>query len=486
MIKKQYNSTRHILTYIGLFGSVEVLKKVADFSRNKITAYFLGPLGAGMIATFQNVMDNVNACTNIGLETAGIQQVSEIDTATTVQAAAPLVKVIRTWSITIACINVLACILVATWMEGIFFRDGLDHTAEILMLAPAVFMFPIAAGECATLKGLHKLKRVATVELISAIGSVVCTLCVYPWLGLHGIILTLNLCIAFTTATHLFFCTKILPYRIAPFCIETWRRGIPLLKFGIPYAVTAIMTAFTTTILYNIITSTDEIGFYKMGYTLILAYVSVILSSYVTDYFPRLTAVCHDSKLKNETVNKQIGVSVTVTTPLVMLFLLAMPAIVVALYTEEFMPIAEMCVLAGLFQLHRSVALPMEYVSLAHGHSWLFLCLEGIYNALIISAIYLCYEQWKLAGIGIALSAVGLANTMLLYFVIRAKYGIHIWGANVVRITLDSILVAAIILLCTIYDAPIRFGLGIPLTLLTAIYSYRTIRKDIRQDTKSK
>lgn len=483
MNNNKHTSTSHILTYIGLFGGVEVLKKLADIARGKITAYFLGPFGAGMIAIYQNVLDVVNACTNIGLETASIQRMSEIDTAGHPDAAASMALVIRTWSMAVACLNILGCMVAAMWSGPIFFSDGHSHATEILMLAPAAFLFPVTAGECAILKGLQRLKRVALVELLSAIGAVACTLGVYPWLGISGVILTMNLCIAVAAIAHLAFSTQILPYRIAPFSAETWRRGIPLLKFGIPYAVTAIMGAVTTTLLYKIITSTHEVGLYKIGYTLILSYVGMIFSSNSTDYFPRLTSVCHDDTgRKNETVNKQIRVSFTLTTPLVMLFLLAMPAIVLALYTREFLPIVNMCVLAGLFQLHRSVALPLEYVSLAHGHSWMFFILEGIYNVLVISGVYACYGQWGLNGIGMALSAAGLANTLILCMVNRMMYGIRISRSNALNILLGTALVLAIMLLCIGYEAAIRLPLGLALVLLSALYSYRTIRKDIRDE----
>lgn len=482
MKNKEYASTRHILTYIGLFSSVEVLKKLADIARGKITAYFLGPIGVGMIALYQNVLDVVNSCTNIGLETAGIQQMSEIDSSEHLDTAAAMARVIRTWSMAVACLNLIGCAMAAMWFEPVFFSDGHSHAAEILMLAPAAFMFPIAAGECAILKGLRRLKRVATVELLSTIGAVLCALGVYPWMGLDGVILTINLCIAIATFTHLFFCIQVLPYRIAMFSCETWRRGLPLLKFGIPYAVTAIMGAVTVTLLYRIIASTHEVGLYKYGYTLLFSYVGVIFSSNSTDYFPRLTSVCHDTARKNETVNKQIRVSFSITTPLVMLFLLALPAIVMALYTREFLPMVEMCVLAGLFQLHRSVTLPLEYVSLAHGHSWMFLILEGIYNVLIIGCVYICYGQWGLSGIGLALSTVGVANTVVLALVNRLFYGISISRHNLLNIIGGTCLVLAVMALCLGQDTAVRLGTGIPLTLLAALYSYRIMRKDIRNE----
>lgn len=482
MKEKKYTSVHHILKYIGVFGSVEVLKTLASLSRGKITAYFLGTFGAGLIAIYQNIIDIVRSFTNIGLEVASIQQLSEIDAAIQKDEVRTMSKVIRTWSLAVATLNILVCCIVAMFASNLFFNDNCNHRPDIFMLIPAAFLMPIAAGECAILKGTHKLKRVATVELLGALGTVICTFSVYWLLGVKGIILALNICITIETFVHLFFCNQIMPYRIAPFTKEIWKRGIPLLKFGIPYAVTAIMGAVTTTILYNIITSTNEVGLYKTGYALIVYYVSIVFSSNAIDYFPRLTAACHDTALKNETVNKQIHVSFTLTTPLVMAFLLAMPLIIIVLYTEDFMPMASICVMAGLFQLHRSVALPLEYVSLAHGHSWVFLILESLYNVLIVVSVYFLYNIWGLPGIGMALSLVGLANTAILGMVNYHFYNITISSRNWYTIVLGSCLVTTVILLCNIESTVIRMGLGIPLTLLTATYSYLTLRKGIKDE----
>lgn len=482
MEEKHYTSTHHILKYIGVFGSVEVLKTLAGLSRGKITAFFLGPFGAGLIAIYQNILDVIRSCTNLGLETASIQQLSEIDTKTQTAEVLAMVKVIRTWSMAVALVNILICAIAATLLGNIFFSDNSEHYSEILSLIPAVFLAPIAAGECAILKGTHKLKRVATVELLCAIGTVACTLPVYWMLGLSGIIPALNMCIAIEALVHLYFCTQVIPYSINLFSKDIWKRGIPLLKFGIPYAVTAIMGAATTTILYKIISSTDAVGLYKTGYALIMYYIGIVFSSNAIDYFPRLTSVCHDNILKNETVNKQIHVSFTLTTPLVMAFMLALPLIIPVLYTNQFMPMASICVMAGLFQLHRSVALPLEYVSLAHGHSLMFLLLESIYNIMVVVFVYFLYHKWGLPGIGGALSLVGITNTVILSIVNHRFYQITVARSNWTIIISGSVLVIATMIICNTDDIILRFGAGIPLTLLAGAYSYRTLRKGIKNE----
>jgi O-antigen/teichoic acid export membrane protein len=292
----------------------------------------------------------------------------------------------------------------------------------------------------------------------------------------------MNACVLSGAIIHLFFCSRIISYSINIFSKEIWKRGLPLLKFGIPYFATAFFGAITTTIVYKIISSTEDIGFYRNGYDLILYYVGIVFSSNAIDYFPRLTSVCHDEVKKNDTVNKQINVSFTLTTPLVMTFLLAMPLIVLALYTNEFLPIVGMCVMAGLFQLHRSVSLPLEYVSLAHGHSWMFMILESIYNILIIASTYVLYPIFGLVGLGISLSFVGLTNTIILSIINLVFYKVSITRNNWMLIVAGTLLVAIVMMLCQNDNLAIRLGVGIPLTLITAIYSYITLKRGISNE----
>lgn len=479
--KKEYTSVNHILKYIGVFGSVEALKILANVSRGKITAFFLGPLGVGLLAIYQNIQDVIQSCTNYGLEIASIQQLSEIDTDIKTDEAAVMAKVIRTWSMAVAFLSALICVVVSLLFGVLFFTDGESHH-EIILLTPAAFLAPITAGECAILKGLHKLKRVATVELLGAIGTVICAFLVYGSLGVSGILLAMDLFVAVEASVHLYFCTRILPYRLGFFSVDVWKRGISLLKFGIPYAVSAVTGAITTAVIYNIISSTHDVGIYKTGYALMIYYLGVVFSSNATDYFPRLTSACHDMSLKNEIVNRQIQVSLTITTPLVMAFLLAQPIIIPVLYTCEFMPIATICVMAGLFQLHRSVTLPLEYVSLAHGRSVVFFFLESCYKVILIVSTYFLYDVFGLLGVGLAMSVVGVANTIILSVTNRVLFHVTLTHGNWMSIGLASILISVIMVLCHIGLSPLTLGIGVSLTLLTVIYSYGTLRREIRKE----
>jgi hypothetical protein len=165
-----------------------------------------------------------------------------------------------------------------------------------------------------------------------------------------------------------------------------------------------------------------------------------------------------------------------------MCFILALPITIPLLYTKEFMPMAGICVMAGLFQLHRAVALPLEYVSLAHGHSWLFLILESTYNLMVIGTAYLMYGVWGLPGMGMALSTVAIVNTIILGIVVKYFYHIRISHTNWLTIIVGSCLVTIIMILCCTDNMSLQFGVGIPITLLTGVYSYVTLKKGMKEE----
>lgn len=467
---------------MSIFGSIEILKIFTNLIKSKTTAFLLGPIGAGIIAIYMNILDNIRSCTNIGLDAAGIQHLSEIDTEEEKGQILYMAKVIRTWAFAIAILNIPVCLLFAFLIGETLFGLTALESSKIVLLLPAVFLAPIAVGECTILKGTHKLKCVATTELLVAICTAICTITIYSILRFQGIIPVINLCVAIETILHILFCSSIYPYSIAPFSVDIWKKGMPLLKFGIPYFITSLFAAITTTIIYRIISSTEEIGLYKNGYILIMYFTGIVLSSNSTDYFPRLTSVCQDPIQKNYTVNKQVKTGLHITTPLTMAFLLAMPLIVIILLTPDFMPIADMCTLAGVFLIHRSVSQPLEYVSLAHKQSWVFLILESIYNLLIILSVFLFYYTYGLPGAGVALSTVGMINTTILYFVNKYVYNITITLPNIRYILLCTTIVGTTSFLCLQSNISLRFVLGVPLVIASSIYSLFSLRKEMSKE----
>jgi hypothetical protein len=78
---------------------------------------------------------------------------------------------------------------------------------------------------------------------------------------------------------------------------------------------------------------------------------------------------------------------------------------------------------AGAFYIYmRSVNLPLGYLSLARGESKVFLFLEVLYDLLAVALIWAGYKLYGLLGCGIALSAAGIAESLILLVTYGIRY----------------------------------------------------------------
>ena len=66
-------------------------------------------------------------------------------------------------------------------------------------------------------------------------------------------------------------------------------------------------------------------GLYNAGYMITLTYAGMVFSAMESDYFPRLSGVNQDIKATNETVNKQMEVSLLLLSPMLAALIMSLP-----------------------------------------------------------------------------------------------------------------------------------------------------------------
>ena len=141
-----------------------------------------------------------------------------------------------------------------------------------------------------------------------------------------------------------------------------------------------------------------------------MTYAGLVFSAMESDYFPRLSAV-GDSVLKlNETVNRQVEVTLLLISPMLVAFMISLPILLPLLYSGMFMPALGMIQVMTLALYARALTLPIEYVTLAKGDSRSYLFLEAIYDIMLVIMAYLGFSQWKLFGMGVAVTVTRISN----------------------------------------------------------------------------
>jgi len=477
-------SYRHVLKYTGIFGSVQGLKMLVSIARNKLTTILLGAPALGLISVYSSIADFVASCTNFGLPLNATRESSELfESKASPVHVSHFVSVVRTWALWTALLSVLFCALLSPLLSYGFFDGDYSHYWEIICLIPIIVSLIIAGAECSLLKGLRQLRRIAKIETISAVLTLLLTIPFYYLWQMKGIIMGLVASSVASCVVHLSYSIAIIPYRIHPFSSRIYHEGLPMIRRGIPYVLAGIVNSGVAMIIPMLIlraSSMTEVGYYRAGYALMVAYSGLVFVALEADYYPRLSAVNHDIAKVNRTVNQQIDVSLRLISPFLILFLLCMPWIVPLLYRGDFLVILGMTVYAVYYMFFRSIMLPVSYTTLARGDSLLFLVLEIISGALLPLLIWYFYNRMGLDGAGLALSFSALADLVVSVLVCGARYGLRLSRQTWLNALFFIICLSATVASCLLAQGWLRYALPVLAFLISGSYSLQGLLRQTK------
>lgn len=444
MDKENNNGYRHILKYTSVFGSVQGLNIVAALVRNKFAAVLLGSAGMGFASLLLTWQNFVTQTTNLGLSFGAVPSLSELYERADESALRRQIMVIRTWSLLTAVLGALLCLLASPLMN-MAVTSSQNQTFYFALVAPAIAMMAIAGGETAILKATRQLKALAKVQLVAALASVVVSVPLYYLLGIDGVVPVMILMALVTMLTTIGY-----SYRRYPMEIRLSRRvyadGRSMVVLGIAFAVAAIVGQVGEIFLrlfLNNYGEMSEVGLYNAAYTLTISYSALVLASVESDYFPRLSAVCHDRQVAVSVVNRQVEVLVLLLSPMLTVLIVMLPLLVPMLYTAQFSSIIPMAQLSAIAMFFKSLSLPVCYLPLANKDSRSFLVLEISYWIYFPVFFVVGYMQWGLWGTGVAIVLAHIVEWTVALLWTRQRYHYR-QSSSVVRAMLIQLLFVAV------------------------------------------
>jgi O-antigen/teichoic acid export membrane protein len=202
-----------------------------------------------------------------------------------------------------------------------------------------------------------------------------------------------------------------------------------------------------------------------------VTYAGMVFSAMETDYFPRLSAVNTDIVATNETVNKQIEVSILIVSPMLVVLIIFLPVLIPLLFSNEFIPIITMTQVATLAMFFKALTLPVAYITLARGYSMMYLFLESTYFVVFVLLIIFGYQQWGLLGTGIAITLANLFDYLMINGVARWRYGYKM-SSTVMQYSAIHILVGLLAYFTTITVEGYAYWIfGIGFSFVSVLFS---------------
>ena len=330
-------------------------------------------------------------------------------------------------------------------------------------MVPVSVCFLLAEGECAILKGLRQVRKVAFIEGTVAVLTLLLTIPFYYFMGLKGVTIGLICCNFASLVTHGFFSFRLVSYKVSPFSKKIFYEGLPMVKKGIPYVLANVSTTGLWMAIPAMILDANtlgDVGFYNAGRTMMIGYACIVFVALEADYFPRLSSVNHDSVRMNQTINQQVDVCLLVLSPLLILFLLFLPWLIRLQYTDAFLVALDMSVCACFYTFFRSMSLPLGYTTLAKGDSMVYLAMEIASNIVFGVLIWYLYNSYGLIGVGIAFSLGALYDVVVALLVCGYRYKTKIFRSTWMRFLFQFLCMSVTFVLCITNNIELKYFFG--------------------------
>ena len=477
MIEDTNGSYRHILKYTGIFGGVQGLNVLIGLVRTKLVAILLGPSGMGLASLFNTTVGFVSQATNLGLPISAVRQMSELYDRGDQKAINHFVKVIRGWSLLTALVGMLVCVAIGPFLSQTTFAWG-DHSLHFMLLSPAVGMMAITGGETAILKGMRKLGSIAIIQVLAVVAALAISVPVYYVFGESGIVPVIVMMAFATMVLTLKQSLKLIPLRLRG-AKGMLGEGMEMVRLGVAFTLAAVIGTASEMLIrsyLNVTGDLDILGLYNAGYMLTITYAGMVFSAMEADYYPRLSAVQHDIEATNETVNRQMKVSLLLISPMLAALIIALPLLVPMLFSGKFLPVVGMAQVAALAMYMKVLTLPVAYITLARGYSLSYLFLESCYFVVFVVLIIVGYQYWGLFGTGLAITLAHVFEYVLVNGYAYKKYGYRssatVYGYAIVQVALG--LLAYILTL--VADGYLYWSIGALIVILSGLLSLKALR----------
>ena len=407
-----YNS---ILKYTGLFGIVQGLIILFGLVRNKFMALFLGTGGMGFNALLVSMQNFASQCTGLGISFGAVPRLSELHEQGDEEQLIYHIKVVRTWSVIAALLGFVFCIAVSPLMNDWSFNWG-NHTLHYAFLGIAVAMAAVTGGEMTVLKAKRQLSAIAIIQVSTAILGVLLAVPLYYYWGQRGVAPAIVL-VAFATM----IVTIAYSYRVQrlqlSFRREYLKAGMDMIKLGIAFVLAAAVGSGAEMVIrsyLNLEGGLGDVGLYNAGYMIAITYAGMVFSAMETDYFPRLSGVAADIRATNETVNKQMEVSLLILSPMLVALMMFLPMLIPMLFSQEFLPVVAMAQVAVLAMYFKVMTLPVAYITLARRRSKAYFFLETSYFVVLVIAVAIGYHQAGVLGAGVGIVVAHIFDYLLI------------------------------------------------------------------------
>ena len=460
---------------------MQVFHLLLSVVRNKITAIFIGAAGIGAADIYSKSAEFIGHLTQLGLGVSGVRRIAQLyESDPKGKALLHSISSLRSWVLVTAVLGAVFMLLLAPLLAYIFLKDS-ARWMECTALAPLVFFSALFSGEITILKATRQLKKLALSTLIGALLTLFITVPLYVFFERAAIIPVLILSSVSLFGVYFLSATHHYPYKLNFTHTSFKQEGLPMLRLGASFVLAGVSTTAAELCVRSFINwQSNEafVGFYSVGFTLVVSYARIIFVAVDADYFPRLTAIAENHREMNQLINRQIDALVMLMAPFLITFAIGLPYIIRLLYTQEFLCVVPMVLAALCYMLFKAVYTPIAYLPLAKGDSRVYLFMELLYNSVFVTTVLLGYYFGGLLGAGLGLTVANLFDFLAINFYYTRRYQFRMKRLTLLRTLAQLFILLLTLAICFVCDGVAKYTVGTFLLLTSLMCSFRVWKQN--------
>lgn len=440
-VKGKSGLSRGVLKVMGLFSGMQIFNILCSIIKTKLVAMWLQAEGVGLFGMYNTTIETISTFTNMGLRQSSVRDISINKNDSS--RLAFIVAVVRRWSLVAGLLGAIVISALAPILAESIFGDW-THCWGFVALSASMMLNAMLMGEQSILQGTGRLKALAKGSFWGTLTGLAASVPMFYYMGEDSVVWSIIVYSVFVLGFTLLYRHKG-DRRIALSWGETYREGKGFVRLGICMSIASFITniahlAFMTYL--NRTVSTEEVGLFQAGYTLVIRYAGLIFAAVGMEFFPRLSANNHSAHRVNLFVSHEITLLLLVVTPMILLFLLCRNLIVDVLYTREFYAIIPFISWAIMCNIFKAVSYCMAFSIIAKGDGKYFIFTEGVDAVVGLTLNIVLYQCMGLTGIGVAYVLWFLIYCLIVGVVYFGRYGFRL-SAEAYRMIGISILVSA-------------------------------------------
>lgn len=441
----QNNMSQRVFKAMSIFSGVQFVNILTAIVRAKFIVLWMGAVGVGLFTVFNNVLTTLLTLSQLGLRNSAVRDISQATPATFPRT----VHIVRRLSLWLGLAGMALMILCSPWLSLAYF-EGYDHTLWFALLAPAVLLSALIAGEQAIFQGTRRFKLMANTGVLTAVGGTLLSLPVYYFFRLDSFVPAI---LIFTfvgwIGIHLWRVRTPMP-ESAIGAKRVWNDGRAMLSLGIYMTASTFVTQGVSLLFISYLTAhggLDEVGYFQSGFTIVNQYVGLIFTAISMEYYPRLAAAAHSPRAMSLFVSHETVLVLALLAGIGSMFIVCNRLVIYILYDSSFDCITPFITLAMIGTVFKCVSWCVAMVILAKGDGRTYIITESVSSLIYLGVNIIAYNLAGIAGMGYAYIIWFLCYLTIVYIVYRWRYGYKLSrGAWLMTIAVSAALTLTVIL----------------------------------------